>query len=98
MASARFIFGEALGDPTADTILANLRAHPEGMTRTEIHGLFGRNRSAHEIDRGLSALVENGLASRSTRPGEGRPAECWVAPAGGGACGVADPGEEGGAP
>jgi hypothetical protein len=34
--SVRFVFGDVLGDPVADTILRALRTHPDGMTRTEI--------------------------------------------------------------
>jgi hypothetical protein len=43
-ASASFIFSDKLGDPDADTILAALRASPDGLTKTEISSLFGRNR------------------------------------------------------
>ena len=32
--SARYIFGDALGDPVADRILAALKEAPRGMTRT----------------------------------------------------------------
>jgi len=48
-ASARFIFGDSIGDETADEILRQLRARPDGMTRTEIRDHFQRNRSAAEI-------------------------------------------------
>src|SRR5262249_41110424 len=44
--SARLIFGERLGDPTADRILEALRtAGPTGMTENGIYELFGRNKS-----------------------------------------------------
>ena len=61
--SARFIFGDALGDPVADEILKELReAEDEGLTRTQIRDLFGRNRSASEIVRALQKLIEAGFA------------------------------------
>jgi hypothetical protein len=45
--SARYVFGDATGDPVADRLLGALRAsHGEGMTKTEISQLFGRNKSA----------------------------------------------------
>lgn len=79
--SAAFIFGESLGDPVADEILRALRHTPEGMTRTEIRDLFGRNRSGSEIGRALSVLAEQGLIVRieSERREAGRPAEVWKA-------------------
>lgn len=48
--SARFVFGSALGNRVADEILRALRvAGPDGMTRTEISGLFKRHESAERI-------------------------------------------------
>ena len=38
--SARYIFGEALGDALADTILRKLCVSPDGMTRNEIRDYF----------------------------------------------------------
>src|SRR5262249_3045032 len=77
--SARYIFGDTLGDPVADELLRVLRATPDGLTRTEIRDLFGRNLHAHEIGHALGLLLEAGLAAPS-RPqtGErGRPEERW---------------------
>lgn len=81
-ASAYFIFGDSLGYPEADRILAALRASPEGLTRTEIRDLFGRNRSEAEIQAALNILCENGLAARrqgAGGPSGGRPSEHWRA-------------------
>ena len=51
-ASARFIFGDLLGNTTADAILRALRkAGASGMTRTEIHSVFGGNRRSGDISR-----------------------------------------------
>ena len=78
--SARYIFGDRLGDATADTIFAAIKATDRGaLTRTEIRDLFGRNRSTAEISRALDLLAEYGKACRSeVRPeGGGRPVETW---------------------
>jgi hypothetical protein len=77
-ASARFVFGDSLGYPDADRILKELQTNPRGLTRTEIHNLFGRNRSEAEIEAALHCLAERGLASRSVRETNGRAAEAWT--------------------
>ncbi|MBI2841875.1 MAG: hypothetical protein HYX78_00590, partial [Armatimonadetes bacterium] len=72
--SARFIFGDAIGDPVADELLRVLKANTEGLTRTEISKYFGHNRSAREIGRALVVLLEQGLVQKEQeRIGEGRP-------------------------
>jgi hypothetical protein len=80
-ASARYIFGGVLGDPTADEILAALLMAKEGgMSRTEIHNLFARNASAGRINAALALLQHTGKARREERHGvKGRPTEMWVA-------------------
>jgi hypothetical protein len=79
--SAAYIFGESLGDPVADEILRALRQTPEGMSRTDIRDLFGRNRSGAELGRALGVLAEHGLIRRADpeRSEAGRPAEIWKA-------------------
>jgi hypothetical protein len=78
-ASARFIFGDALGDPVADRILKALRVNAQGLTRTEIRDLFGRNQGECVIQAALTALEEYGLARRQTIQTAGRPSERWGA-------------------
>lgn len=77
--SARFIFGDALGDATADSILVALRAQPEGMTRTEISVLFDRHRSTQQINRALGVLETLGFARSEREETGGRPTERWFA-------------------
>ena len=80
--SARFIFGEQSGDPTADAILAELRKNPDGLTRTEISQLFCRNRSSSQLHSALNTLAEQGRAKQTHQNGEGkrgRPYQHWVA-------------------
>jgi hypothetical protein len=73
-ASARFIWGDAIGDPTADEILKALRASAAaGLTRMDIHGHFSRHRTAEEIDRAISVLMERGLIRSASEQTAGRP-------------------------
>ncbi len=76
--SARFIFGDALGDSTADEILQALRASASGLTRDQIREHFGRHRSSPEISRALGVLAEHGLAVSKQEGTGGRPAERWL--------------------
>lgn len=77
--SARWIFGDALGDPIADEILRALCASPEGLTRNEIGDLFSRHRRKGEIGRALAQLLASGLATSEKEPTAGRPIERWLA-------------------
>jgi hypothetical protein len=79
--SARYIFGDASGDATADELLRALRARPTGMTRTEIRDFFQRNKSTAEISRALSGLLENDTAAFETEIVDGhvKPTERWFA-------------------
>jgi hypothetical protein len=77
--SARYIFGDTLGDPTADQILQALRAAPAGLARSEINALFDRNKSGSEINRALLVLHNSGRARFEQVQTKGRPAERWFA-------------------
>lgn len=79
-ASARFIFGDALGDAVADEILRALRvAGPAGMTRTDISKLLNKHQSAERIGAALELLERRGLARHESRPTPGAPLEIWRA-------------------
>lgn len=73
--SARYVFGEAIGDPVADAILKALREHPHGMTRTELRDYFHRNRRGTELDQAIERLRELGLVRSQQVLTAGRPAE-----------------------
>lgn len=78
--SARFIFGDSLGDSVADEIRAALgEAGDRGLTRTDISDLFKRNRSRAEIERALALLAECGMARMRPEPTAGRQSERWFA-------------------
>ena len=79
-ASAAHIFGASLGDPVADDIYRALRhAGREGMSRTAIRDLFGRNQSADRIGAALALLASKGRAKMEIKQSGGRPTECWIA-------------------
>lgn len=75
--SVQHIFGDALGDPVADTIARALQAGP--MTRTAISGLFGRHERADRISGALRELVTRGRATTYSEETSGRPTEWWAA-------------------
>jgi hypothetical protein len=78
-ASARYIFGDAVGDPVADDLLRVLRqAGSNGMTRTAMRELFGHH--SERIGQALALLFKHGRIRRKDlfRTG-GRAAEIWVA-------------------
>jgi hypothetical protein len=83
-ASANWIFGDSLGDPTADEIWQAARDRPAGVTRTEVSDLFSRNKKRrnkkrHEIERALAVLEDAGRLRRETRQSEhGRHADVWI--------------------
>lgn len=78
-ASARFIFGDALGDPLADELLRLLRQSPQGLTRTDLNNALCRNKTAVHIGRALALLAEYGLAKVKMEETSGRSAERWLA-------------------
>jgi hypothetical protein len=76
--SVRYIFGDALGDPVADRILAEMRqVAPAGISRLDISNLFGRNQSSSRIALALSLLSRFGLARPERQAGSTRPIEMW---------------------
>jgi hypothetical protein len=81
--SARYIFGDCLGDQTADAILQALRAAGDtGLTRAEIlHDVLGRNKPAADITRALGVLAEAQLARHAPdwSGGGAKPADRWFA-------------------
>jgi hypothetical protein len=78
--SAVLIFGNRLGDPTADRILDALRnAGPAGMSEKQIYDLFGGHKSTNERARALTLLVQLGLAISAQEETGGRPRNVWRA-------------------
>ena len=77
--SARYIFGDKLGEPLADAILNALRLSEQGLTRTAISSHFAGHRSSNEIEKALMLLAGEGKAASRTNSTGGRPGELWVA-------------------
>ncbi len=77
--SAKFIFGDATGDPVADSILAALRQRPGGMTRADINELFSGHKSANKLAAALQVLHTHGLVTFITQHTGGRPVTVWHA-------------------
>lgn len=79
-ASATYIFGDSLGDPVADELLAALRrAGDSGLSRTDIRDMFKRHQRAERVQAGLDLLASRGLAAKSEERTGGRPSEIWIA-------------------
>ena len=79
-ASAAYVFGGMLGDPIADEIMWALQqAGSDGMSRTAIRDLFGRNRSGDRIGAALGLLATSRRARMQMRETGGRSAEFWFA-------------------
>jgi hypothetical protein len=78
LASARLFFDISPIDPTAQRISEALDATPQGLTRTQIRGLFRRHVSKERIDLALEQLSSLGLINRHTAAGRGRSSTFWV--------------------
>lgn len=77
--AVEFFFSDATGDPLAEAIGAALCGAPQGMTRTEIRDLLGRNRPGAAIDEALAVLAAAGRARAERVMTAGRPAQRWLA-------------------
>jgi hypothetical protein len=77
LASARLFFDASPIDPTAQRIGEALDAAPEGLTRTQIRGLFHGHVSTERIDLALEQLSGLGLINRRTATGRGRSSTFW---------------------
>src|SRR5262249_18617219 len=78
--SAGYVFGDLIGDPTADTILRLLRnSGAIGMTRTEISNALGRHVSANKIDAALGKLLAANKVCCGTRKTTRPSVQIWPA-------------------
>lgn len=71
--SAKYIFGMSTGDKMATAIQKALEGKPEGLTKTAIFDLCGRNKTAAEIDSALELLSELGRIEKRSEQGGGKP-------------------------
>jgi hypothetical protein len=78
--SAKYIFGDSLGNKNADLLLNALREAENGLTRTEIYNdVFQKNVSAKQIRQALQLLIESDLIESRTEQTENarKPSEKW---------------------
>jgi hypothetical protein len=75
--SARYVFGDATGDPLADEIRSVLRANPDGVGQLDLIHRFDRHKSKAELEKALALLVQMGAARRERTPTGGRPKVTW---------------------
>jgi hypothetical protein len=74
--SASFLFGDRLGNPKAEKILAALQEAPRGLTRRDINNnVFKRNLKAEPLNDALKLLVRLGRISSQIERTGGRDAE-----------------------
>nr|MDQ3045635.1 DUF3987 domain-containing protein [Chloroflexota bacterium] len=76
--SARYIFGDATGDPVADRILTALRQNGP-LTQTDVSGLLGRHERADRIGAAMGILVDRGRIESSRQETDGRTVTLWYA-------------------
>lgn len=74
--SVRYIFGSALGDSIADTIMGALKERGE-LSRTEIRDLLGKHAPKRDVERALRLLRRLGMAEDGKVSTKGRSAEVW---------------------
>lgn len=77
--SVGFIFGNALGDPLADDILAAVTSCREGLTRSQIRDCFHRNLSGSRVESAIALLEQGGMVRREKLATDGRPSERIIA-------------------
>jgi hypothetical protein len=73
--SARYLFGNASGDPVADRIRDAVNRAPEGLTRDQLRKLFSGHVKAEQIDAALKLLSDEGTIVIEKHETGGRPAE-----------------------
>jgi hypothetical protein len=77
--SARYLFGDAIGDPIADRVLTALRNSPAGLTQNALGDLFGRNLPAAKLAAALESLLAAGKVTSHQVETGGRPSTVWEA-------------------
>jgi len=69
--SAKYIFGDSLGDPVADQILRAVTENPAGVSKTDLLHLFKRNVKAARIEHALAELERVGRIAPKVVPAAG---------------------------
>lgn len=74
-ASARYIFGDAPGDPIEAAILSALASGPKATT--DLYAALARHATGRNLHSALARLSTSGQIEKSSRKTSGRPAEMW---------------------
>ncbi|HYB23273.1 MAG TPA: hypothetical protein VED41_05715 [Solirubrobacteraceae bacterium] len=77
--SAAWALQGTTGQPLAEQIHAALKAHPAGLTRSQISDTLKHNQPAGHINHALHALQTTGRATVTQIATGGRPAQLWTA-------------------
>ncbi len=75
-ASTFMIFGDATGDPIADTIIRAIRTSGE-LDDSQVSALFGRNLSAARLERAKATVLSTGTVHCVALETGGRPRMAW---------------------
>jgi hypothetical protein len=76
--SAAWALTGATGQPLAEQIHTALRAHPGGLTRSQISQTLNHNQPASQINHALHTLHAAGRVTATQIPTGGRPAQLWT--------------------
>jgi hypothetical protein len=76
--SARLFFDTAPIDPAASRISQALDVNPQGLSKTQLRGLFHHHISKERIELALEQLISLGLIRNETAPGRGRSSIMWA--------------------
>jgi hypothetical protein len=78
-ASAHWLFGDILGNPTAEKLLHLLRLSPEGLTTTKLYAALHRHPRAKQMAEALELLSTRNLIYTTERLTRGRSATVYHA-------------------
>ena len=73
--SVNDIFAARLGDPDAEKILASIRTGAK--TISELHGVFGRNRTSEWLLAKLGSMVKSGCLVETIKQCDRKAVEAW---------------------
>jgi hypothetical protein len=76
--SARFLFGDAIGDPVAEKVLEAVTSSKEGVTKTEIHLKTGKHLSKEKLKTALKFLIKEKHIKVMKLIRNGRPVELFL--------------------